>query len=376
MLQITVSPAADGAAIAFSYDRDLVAAVKDAFPKARWNAGTRVWTVPGKTAVRRAEAWAAGRADTARALGEQEAAARASVPTNAIASRWVSRTRDGWVVRTPYAESIVAALRSVPGGDWIAAQKAWLIPFRSTEALLSCLPGVEAAAEAAQARLDDERLSREASVAQDRAERLAARAAALPDRSRRMLVMAHEAPSEGALVRRNGEAMVVEGLGKVFVIRDEDTSAHGLMPGNDYRARYAYLRPATVDEAGRLASLEVEEAAEAARQAASRAAAADACARFRDIADEIRRAGDMPRSNLAGARSLLRPGSGRRERFLDLLEAGDGALWLVQSNGPDGDDWSQNNLAGAIGWRLTGDLAATLAKEVRSLADVLGDGRL
>ena len=44
----------------------------------------------------------------------------------------------------------------------------------------------------------------------------------------------------------------------------------------------------------------------------------------------------------------------------DWFELAAGAMWYIQNNGADGDDWSTNNIrtggAGAIGWRLPLDL--------------------
>ena len=45
------------------------------------------------------------------------------------------------------------------------------------------------------------------------------------------------------------------------------------------------------------------------------------------------------------------------------------AIWYVRGNGGDGDNWANNNLRGAIGWRLAYDQG--LAAELRQLAGAL-----
>jgi hypothetical protein len=52
------SPAAR---VRFDYDVVLLGAFRNAFPAAQWNALERTWTVPGKTAVARAERFFADR---------------------------------------------------------------------------------------------------------------------------------------------------------------------------------------------------------------------------------------------------------------------------------------------------------------------------
>ena len=52
-----------------------------------------------------------------------------------------------------------------------------------------------------------------------------------------------------------------------------------------------------------------------------------------------------------------------------VVRAKDGALWHVQGNSADGDDWSRNDASGGIGHRVPpGPRANALTQRLRALA--------
>lgn len=74
-MNIRVSAQSDGAVVSFEKNADVIEMLKSEFPKARWNSQNRVWTIPGKTAVRRAERWSASVTEV---IEEKKAAERAA----------------------------------------------------------------------------------------------------------------------------------------------------------------------------------------------------------------------------------------------------------------------------------------------------------
>lgn len=98
-------------------------------------------------------------------------------------------------------------------------------------------------------------------------------------------------------------------------------------------------------------------------------AKANAANRVKEIAKRIREQGEMPAgSNIVDGERLFDTqtiyGGG------DWFVISPDAIWYVQNNGADGDDWSHNNVrtggAGAMGWKIPFD--AALADELKTLA--------
>jgi hypothetical protein len=128
------------------------------------------------------------------------------------------------------------------------------------------------------------------------------------------------------------------------------------------------------DESGRVYSATcreatAEEAAPLVAQLAALEARRAAKHRLRELAQQVQAKGECP----AGDHVL------EGERLFNnqtLYGGGDwwvvtsDAIWYVQNNGADGDDWSRNNVqtggAGAIGWRVP--RTAELEDELRALA--------
>jgi hypothetical protein len=128
------------------------------------------------------------------------------------------------------------------------------------------------------------------------------------------------------------------------------------------------------DESGYVYSAEcreatAEEAAPQIEAARKQAEIKAAKARVAEIGRQIMQTGERPEASSTNAQG---------ERLLGehtiygggnwLILAADG-IWYVQGNGGDGDDWTANNLPGAIGRRIPFD--AALATELRQLATIL-----
>lgn len=131
---------------------------------------------------------------------------------------------------------------------------------------------------------------------------------------------------------------------------------------------YARVRPATE-----------EESAPVRAHAAAAQLRREAREELERIAKQIHQEGEYPREaqRLEGD-WLLIPGSGNPlyGRGEWLVITGE-ALWAVQNNGMDGDDWARNNVstggAGGIGRRVPHD--AELAARIRELAAAAGGER-
>lgn len=169
-----------------------------------------------------------------------------------------------------------------------------------------------------------------------------------------------DAPKPGYVFRRqpDGPILTVVSVRSQYI--DEDGWSFGLMDESGW-LHTAYCRPATDEEAVPLLAREREQME---RQQAQM--------RVREIAELIRTQGERPDGpvTLDGERIIDTQniyGGG------DWFELTDDALWYVQNNGADGDDWSQNNIrtggAGAIGWRIPRDEA--FVAELRALEAVL-----
>jgi len=380
-MSITAETTAEGVLVRFPKDPETNASFKAAFPRAKWNAHGHAWKVEGTTAARRVAKWIAAAEAAQAAAVVAEAQAKASVGRDAVASRYVARWDAGWCVRTPYGESIVAILRSIPGAAFHRESKGgfWLVPFRSTEALADALPRIEEAADPVVAARDAEKKRREAEYAEKQAawarERDAARkardAAHSARRANRFVVLLDRMPEAGVPVRMFGHAVVVEGFGKPFRV-DEDMPSYGgahLLGHEGERCCYAYWRDATAEE---VAALEEGERLAAARAEERRAAVAE----MRDLERMAETSGEYPEGSRAVAGETLL----ETNRRLALYGGGswwvaaEDGLWFVRNNGADGDNWSANNVvtggAGAIGRRLPRD--PDMEGRLRWVASVLG----
>lgn len=132
-----------GAFATFPYDRDLVRRFREAFPRARWRGEEDGWFVPGTTAVRRLNTWMAQELETLDR--HADAKGRDAFLFEPLESPYLA-VADDLRVRTPYAQSIVEALRSIPWARWNPDQKIWHVPFRSYEQLRQLWPEIEEAA--------------------------------------------------------------------------------------------------------------------------------------------------------------------------------------------------------------------------------------
>jgi hypothetical protein len=135
-----------GVSLRFRLDRERLAAFRDMFPNARWQKDSGTWFVPDPRAADRINRWIAERRRQER---EADDAAERITEENGIEHPRVSRSPEGWAVRTPYDPALTELLRSLPGARWDAGVKRWIVPVRATETLRAVLPRLtELAAEA------------------------------------------------------------------------------------------------------------------------------------------------------------------------------------------------------------------------------------
>lgn len=208
-----------------------------------------------------------------------------------------------------------------------------------------------------QSRLDAALARVQAKAAEETTQRAAHREA-------RELHPLTRAPAMGVPYRRRDRVIVFERAGKRFEIDDSHPSIEGshLLGHEGEWGAYYYYRPATATE---IADLERSEAA-ASEQAAAAAARRDA---YQRLANALR-----------VHENLMPPGSAMPEGDIVhdsrthygggevVLIGADGTVSLVIANGADGDDWSRNNLPGAIGWSSRDAGILELAKELQNAA--------
>jgi hypothetical protein len=146
-----------GATATFPYDRMTVERFRKAFPRARWRDDLHAWFVPGTRAEQRLTAWVSREWSGVLAYADQRG--RDAFAFEPISSPYLE-VADGFVVRTPYSQTVLAELREVPWARWDPALKAWRVPFRSFEELRRRWPAIEGAARRAE---PEERRKREES---------------------------------------------------------------------------------------------------------------------------------------------------------------------------------------------------------------------
>jgi hypothetical protein len=133
----------EGATTALEYDRIAVQRFRESFPRARWDDQRQVWFVPGKTAEHRIARWHA--LEAAKADIHADAKGRDAYQFEPIESAYLEAGLN-LVVRTPYSRTVIDELRQVPFARWDAADRMWVVPFRSYDDLRQRWPTIEAAA--------------------------------------------------------------------------------------------------------------------------------------------------------------------------------------------------------------------------------------
>ena len=133
-----------GALLALPFDREMIARLRETFPRARFRGTDGRWFVPGTTAGTRLERWIDG--EYARRDAHADTRGQDAFAFDPIRSRYLE-AGDDLVVRTPYSRTVIAALRSLPLARWDPSARAWRLPWRGYEALRAVWPTIEAAAE-------------------------------------------------------------------------------------------------------------------------------------------------------------------------------------------------------------------------------------
>lgn len=132
-----------GATAVFDFDRVTVERFRANFPRARWDDVEKAWFVPGKTAERRIARWRA--LEQTRADVHADEKGRDAFQWEPIESPYLELGNQ-LVVRTPYARTVVSELQQIPFARWNDVRRAWVVPYRSYEALKLRWPKIEAAA--------------------------------------------------------------------------------------------------------------------------------------------------------------------------------------------------------------------------------------
>lgn len=135
----------DGATVA------LPAAVREdfrrRFPRARYNAVTGVWGVPGPLAARRLAVWADRIIGQDTRMDRQRAIDGADF--DGVSSPYVTLGEGECIINTPYSPEIVAICKGL-GCRWDARHKVWRVDGSMLKAVISAIPEIDRLARAAQ----------------------------------------------------------------------------------------------------------------------------------------------------------------------------------------------------------------------------------
>lgn len=171
-------------------------------------------------------------------------------------------------------------------------------------------------------------------------------------------------PAVGVPCRLGKAVVVYTHAGKRFRIDEDHPSIHGsrLLGHEGEWGAYFYRRDATDAETAALVQREAEEAAARAADNAHRDAVRRLSDAIRVPAHLLPRGSAMPQGVVVhDTRNIYGGGSA-------ILVSEDGAVYFIQANGADGDDWSANNLPGAIGWCARDAHLLEQAKEITRAA--------
>lgn len=186
-----------------------------------------------------------------------------------------------------------------------------------------------------------ENAARQARYAAERAQRA-------EQLSRRRLFPIAAAPVIGRAYRLAGSVVVYTSAGTKFRLSDDHPSTHGshLLGHEGEMGMYCYYRDATASE---IAELEACEA----RACAAEQQQVHRDTEIRDLVATISQPDNLaPMGSESPVAELVvhdRRNSGGHAMLIDRS----GAVWCIQPNGLDSDDWSRNNLPGAMAWRST-----------------------
>lgn len=206
-IAVNVTTAGSGALVAFPFDVATVERFKAAFPRARWREDETAWFVPGITAQKRVVRWL--ERELAALTAFEDERGRDACNFEPIDSPYLS-VADGLVVRTPYSQSVIDELRAVPFARWDRELRAWIIPFRSYDALRARWPRIEAAAARAEPAERAERRSRPLSE-----ERARALEQARERRRRRYPMSMSDVPPEWPVMTAIGPIVVTGSHGEL-----------------------------------------------------------------------------------------------------------------------------------------------------------------
>lgn len=346
-----------GYTVRMIYSEAAVALIKTV-PTARWEKASKSWRVDlTATAALRAilpeleravpdgQVYFRGLAEEGRKMSTAHVIVRTSGATISVQS--------------PYSDAIVSALRKL-GGTWHKDSKRWVLPINRAEGLHALMPELESHAIKAAAERDEMQARREAD-----------QAVASERRARRWPVTSGQMVTAGIPTRlgrgRRAPVVVVESYGKSFRC-DENLPSLGyshLLGHEGEKVGYAYYRMATEAETAELEAREAE--------ARSRAKTkASALKTERALAERIRSAGERPsEASWPEGETLLELNAHLRiyGGGVTWLLTSDGRLWRIEGNGADGDDWSANNLPGAIGWCVRAE--EPMVSDLRKIAEVI-----
>lgn len=167
-------------------------------------------------------------------------------------------------------------------------------------------------------------------------------------RTRRVLWPLSLAPAIGRPCRWAGVAIVYTGSGQPFRISDEHPSLGGshLLGHEGAIGAYFYYRAATEDETAALDAADNAARAVQLERGSHDAAIRELALAVSQMDNLVPHGSEPPRGDVVRYASDANRGEW-------LLIEGRAAVWCVRANGADGDDWSRNNLPGAIAWRST-----------------------
>jgi hypothetical protein len=347
---------------------DDAATIRDMTP-GKWDRERRAYVINKRSRGKAAEALAviAARrgedAEKVRTAADAENAARAAAAAADAALPPMASTANvaltylpdrSVVVRFPYSDAGVRAVKQIEGARWNQERRAWVVPERSRPALRAALPRLEQIGAEAAAFDAAQKAEREARQAKEREEAEAERIAAF-ERDPWMGMPIRRAPEPGAVVRLGQDRMVVvTRLGRKFPITENTPSVmgHTFLGEEGGWGVQVHYRPATPEEVAgyeaRLAAAKARNVAKADMEAAITRHAWEAGAP----------APGTTREGLAPLATIGVPGYSH-----NAMLAPDGALVVFRND----SDWDTDPV------RVPPEAAAPLIHRIRAAQAVMGD---
>ncbi len=370
-----------GLRFAFPYKPEIIADIKASIPGITFDRDVKKWTLPEGTimddtlSARITDFAKRHRFDISEKAAKYLGTSGTQISSPEVNVRYNTRDqydRDKTVVvettsdkkfvsvSAPYSSALTDAFHSITGAKWDRDRGKWLLPLANEKEVQDALLHIKSAFPESATQESQRMKERQAKSEAEKAEGIYS-----VSQGEGYAFGPHEEGGFKVGDTFRWEHTYPEGLkGKLVTVISsskeyvrEDGMSFGV---GDERGYIFYAKVKLADENESKPALEAEERSRQKQQLATSTVA---------LADYIRSSGKKPEGNnsptgktFLDTRTIYGGG--------DWFVVGDDAIWYVENNGADGDDWSRNNVrtggAGGVGWKIPYD--ETIAKKLQAMA--------